>query len=118
MWGGGGGGGGVATRTRGRAGGRAARGAWAVASGSIAGGCLPGKAIDVIDESGARVRLQSMTKPPDLKELEQEIEKLDEEKESAVAAQEFEKAAALRDRAEKLRQKVDTTKAQWREAAA
>jgi len=84
----------------------------------IAGRCLPDKAIDVIDESGARVRLQSMTKPPDLKELEQEIEKLDEEKEEAVAAQEFEKAAALRDRAEKLRQKMETTQTEWRESAA
>ena len=84
----------------------------------IAGRCLPDKAIDVIDESGARVRLQSMTKPPDLKELEREIEKLDQEKEEAVAAQEFEKAAGLRDRAEKLRQKVETTKTEWREKSA
>ena len=83
----------------------------------IVGRCLPDKAIDVIDESGARVRLQSMTKPPDLKDLERDIEKLNEEKEEAVAAQEFEKAAALRDRAEKLKEKVDATQAEWREAA-
>jgi ATP-dependent Clp protease ATP-binding subunit ClpC len=67
----------------------------------ITGRCLPDKAIDVIDEAGARIRLKSMVRPPDLKELEEEIERLNQQKEEAVASQDFEKAAALRDRADK-----------------
>ncbi|MEM1071007.1 MAG: Clp protease N-terminal domain-containing protein, partial [Planctomycetota bacterium] len=67
--------------------------------------CLPDKAIDVIDEAGARVRLRTMTRPPDLKEIDEEVEKLNKEKEDAVANQDFEKAANLRDQAEKLRKK-------------
>ena len=62
----------------------------------ITGRCLPDKAIDVIDEAGARVRLKSMVRPPDLKEIEEEIERLNAQKEDAVANQDFEKAAALR----------------------
>jgi len=58
---------------------------------------LPDKAIDVIDESGARVRLRSMTRPPDLQEIDVEIDQLNKDKEYAVANQDFEKAAALRD---------------------
>ena len=60
----------------------------------ITGRCLPDKAIDVIDEAGARVRLKAMTRPPDLKELDEQIEQLNQEKEEAVAEQDFEKAAA------------------------
>ena len=71
----------------------------------ITGRCLPDKAIDVIDEAGARVRLRSMTRPPDLKEIDDEVERLNKEKEEAVANQDFEKAASLRDRADKLRKK-------------
>src|SRR5579864_7723119 len=59
----------------------------------ISGRCLPDKAIDVIDEAGARVRLKAMTRPPDLKELDSQIEQLNQEKEAAVAEQDFEKAA-------------------------
>ncbi|HHK42189.1 MAG TPA: ATP-dependent Clp protease ATP-binding subunit, partial [Planctomycetaceae bacterium] len=77
--------------------------------------CLPDKAIDVIDEAGARVRLRSMTRPPDLKELDEEIERLNKEKEDAVANQDFEKAAALRDQADKLRKKKETITREWRE---
>ena len=66
--------------------------------------CLPDKAIDVIDEAGARVRLRTMTRPPDLKEIDEEVEKLNKEKEDAVANQDFEKAANLRDQAEKASQ--------------
>ena len=51
----------------------------------ITGRFLPDKAIDVIDEAGARVRLKAMTRPPDLKELEEQIERLNQEKEEAVA---------------------------------
>ncbi len=77
--------------------------------------CLPDKAIDVIDEAGARVRLRTMSKPPDLKELDDDIEKLNKDKEDAVANQDFEKAAALRDQADKLRKKKETITRQWRD---
>lgn len=77
--------------------------------------CLPDKAIDVIDEAGARVRLRSMSKPPDLKEIDDDIERLNKEKEDAVANQDFEKAAALRDRADKLKKKKEQIKKEWRE---
>ncbi|MFN9881348.1 MAG: ATP-dependent Clp protease ATP-binding subunit, partial [Planctomycetota bacterium] len=77
--------------------------------------CLPDKAIDVIDEAGARVRLRSMTRPPDLKEIDDDIERLNKEKEDAVANQDFEKAAALRDQADKLRKKKEQIKREWRE---
>ena len=73
----------------------------------ITGRCLPDKAIDVIDEAGARVRLRAMTRPPDLKEIDEEVERLNKEKEEAVANQDFEKAASLRDQADKLRKKKD-----------
>ena len=77
--------------------------------------CLPDKAIDVIDEAGARVRLRTMTRPPDLKEIDEEVEQLNKEKEDAVANQDFEKAANLRDQAEKLRKKKDQITQEWRE---
>ena len=77
--------------------------------------CLPDKAIDVIDEAGARVRLRAMTKPPDLKEIDDEVERLNKEKEEAVANQDFEKAAALRDQADKLKKKKDNITREWRD---
>lgn len=77
--------------------------------------CLPDKAIDVIDEAGARVRLRTMTRPPDLKEIDEEVEKLNKEKEDAVANQDFEKAANLRDQAEKLRKKKEQITQEWRD---
>ncbi len=77
--------------------------------------CLPDKAIDVIDEAGARVRLRTMSRPPDLKEIDEEVEKLNKDKEDAVANQDFEKAANLRDQAEKLRRKKDQITQEWRE---
>src|SRR5919199_574737 len=81
----------------------------------ISGRCLPDKAIDVIDESGARVRLKAMTRPPDLKELDAQIEQLNQEKEAAVAEQDFEKAAHLRDQADKLKKKKENIPREWRE---
>jgi ATP-dependent Clp protease ATP-binding subunit ClpC len=83
----------------------------------ITGRCLPDKAIDVIDESGARIRLKSMVRPPDLKELEEEIERHNQLKEEAVANQDFEKAANLRDQADKLKKKKETLTREWRERA-
>jgi ATP-dependent Clp protease ATP-binding subunit ClpC len=77
--------------------------------------CLPDKAIDVIDEAGARVRLRTMTKPPDLKDIDEDVERLNKEKEEAVANQDFEKAAALRDQADKLRRKKELITKEWRE---
>ncbi len=77
--------------------------------------CLPDKAIDVIDEAGARIRLRNMSKPPNLKELDEDIEKLNKDKEDAVANQDFEKAASLRDKADKLRKKKETITKEWRE---
>jgi ATP-dependent Clp protease ATP-binding subunit ClpC len=81
----------------------------------ISARCLPDKAIDVIDEAGARVRLRSMTRPPDLKEIDDEVERLNKEKEEAVANQDFEKAAALRDQADKLKKKKDQITREWRD---
>src|SRR5512133_740229 len=81
----------------------------------ITGRCLPDKAIDVVDESGARVRLKAMTRPPDLKELDEQIERLNQDKEEAVANQDFERAAALRDQADKLKKKKETINREWRE---
>jgi ATP-dependent Clp protease ATP-binding subunit ClpC len=81
----------------------------------INGRFLPDKAIDVMDEAGARLRLQAMTHPPDLKHLEQEIVELDREKEEAVNAQDFERAAQLRDQAQKVRRKKDQLLREWRE---
>lgn len=81
----------------------------------ITGRCLPDKAIDVIDEAGARVRLKTMSKPPNLKEIDEEVEALNRDKEEAVANQDFEKAAALRDQADKLKKKKATITKEWRE---
>jgi ATP-dependent Clp protease ATP-binding subunit ClpC len=81
----------------------------------ISGRYLPDKAIDVIDEAGARIRLKAMTRPPDLKELDAQIEQLNQEKEAAVAEQDFEKAAHLRDQADKLKKKKDQIQREWRE---
>src|SRR5579872_4648350 len=82
----------------------------------ITGRFLPDKAIDVIDEAGARLRMKTMTKPPDLKDLEGEIRKQEKEKEEAVAAQDFERAAALRDKADKLKKKKESIRREWRES--
>src|SRR5213596_1612112 len=81
----------------------------------ISGRCLPDKAIDVIDEAGARIRLKAMTRPPDLKDIDEQIEKLNQEKEAAVAEQDFEKAASLRDQADKLKKKKEQITKEWRE---
>jgi ATP-dependent Clp protease ATP-binding subunit ClpC len=81
----------------------------------ITGRCLPDKAIDVIDEAGARVRLKSMSKPPNLKEIDEEVEGLNRQKEEAVANQDFEQAARLRDQADKLKKKKQQITKDWRE---
>src|SRR6266403_1322112 len=83
----------------------------------ISGRCLPDKAIDVIDEAGARIRLRSMTKPPNLAELEEQIERLSIQKDEAVKNAEYEEAARLRDQAEALRARKEEMQRQWREKA-
>jgi ATP-dependent Clp protease ATP-binding subunit ClpC len=83
----------------------------------ITGRCLPDKAIDVLDEAGARIRLRSMTKPPNLAELEEQIERLSIQKDEAVRNAEYEEAAKLRDSAEGLRAKKEEMQRQWRERA-
>ncbi|NYE57910.1 ATP-dependent Clp protease ATP-binding subunit [Carboxydothermus ferrireducens] len=74
---------------------------------------LPDKAIDLIDEAASRVRLNAFTAPPNLKELEEKINEIRKEKEAAVAAQEFEKAAKLRDQEQKLKAELEEKKKEW-----
>ncbi|MHB1156615.1 MAG: ATP-dependent Clp protease ATP-binding subunit [Phycisphaerales bacterium] len=81
----------------------------------ITGRVQPDKSIDVIDESGARIRLKSMRKPPDLTELEEQIERLSIEKDEAVKAADYERAAELRDKAETLRKKKEEVQKSWRD---
>jgi ATP-dependent Clp protease ATP-binding subunit ClpC len=76
----------------------------------------PDKSLDIIDEAGARVRLSSMTKPPNLADIEEQIELLSVEKEAAVRGADYEKAADLRDKAEKLRAEKDRVQKEWRDA--
>ena len=76
---------------------------------------LPDKAIDLIDEAGSKVRLRSYTVPPNLKELEDKLEGIKSEKNGAVSGQEFEKAAALRDSEQKLKQELEQLKKEWKE---
>ncbi|PYJ09949.1 MAG: NDP-hexose 4-ketoreductase [Verrucomicrobia bacterium] len=81
----------------------------------ITGRFLPDKAIDVMDEAGARARINAMTRPPDVKEIEKGIEDIRIEKEAAIKAQDFEKAAALRDQEKQTKEKLDGILASWRE---
>jgi len=74
---------------------------------------LPDKAIDLIDEAGARARLKTMEAPEDLKELERRLEEVRKEKESAVMAQEFEKAAALRDEERRMYEEMEKLRRDW-----
>lgn len=74
---------------------------------------LPDKAIDLMDEAASRVRLQSFVAPPGIKEKENELDKIRQEKESAISAQEFEKAAKLRDAEQKLKEELDGAKKEW-----
>ncbi|PKM43391.1 MAG: ATP-dependent Clp protease ATP-binding subunit ClpC [Firmicutes bacterium HGW-Firmicutes-8] len=74
---------------------------------------LPDKAIDLMDEAASRVRLQSYVAPPGIKEKEADLEKIRQEKEAAISAQEFEKAAKLRDQEQKLKEELEETKKNW-----
>ncbi|HIZ20266.1 MAG TPA: ATP-dependent Clp protease ATP-binding subunit, partial [Firmicutes bacterium] len=76
---------------------------------------LPDKAIDLVDEAASRVRLRAFTAPPDLKALEDEAKRLDEEKKSAVNEQDFERAARLRDEEKEVQEKLAGLKNEWQE---
>lgn len=75
---------------------------------------LPDKAIDLIDEAAAKVRIENLTAPPDLKELEIELEKITKEKEDSIRVQDFEKAARLRDREKEIKDKLEGAKTNWK----
>jgi len=83
----------------------------------ITGRCLPDKAIDVIDEAGARIHLKAMTRPPEIAEIEAEIDRLNGEKEEAVARSAYERAAELRNQIEDLKADKEEQLRQWRESA-
>ena len=76
---------------------------------------LPDKAIDLIDEAGSKVRLRSYVLPPNLKDLEEELDKVRAEKNAAVQGQEFEKAAKFRDREKQITLEVQEMKDKWKE---
>ncbi|MDB2613717.1 ATP-dependent Clp protease ATP-binding subunit [Chlamydiales bacterium] len=79
----------------------------------IYGRFLPDKAIDLIDEAGAKMRVSMMNQPQDISNYEQEVEETRILKEDAIAKQEYEKAASLRDKEKTLRDELDQIKAQW-----
>ncbi|MDD5174014.1 MAG: ATP-dependent Clp protease ATP-binding subunit, partial [Candidatus Omnitrophica bacterium] len=82
----------------------------------ITGRYLPDKAIDLIDEAGARARLSITTAPPDVKDVEDRMETVKKEKEQSVKDQDFEKAAKFRDEERKLKEKLGGIKKEWKES--
>lgn len=76
---------------------------------------LPDKAIDLIDEASSKVKMQSYTKPDSIRKLEEEIEKVNKEKEEAIATQNFEKAAKLRDKQRTKKEKLEEEQAKWKD---
>jgi len=74
---------------------------------------LPDKAIDLVDEACSRVRLGALTAPPDIKELEKELDSIAAEKKEAINSQDFEKAAQLRDREKEKREALSSLREQW-----
>ena len=81
----------------------------------IADRFLPDKAIDLMDEASSRVRLRSFTAPTDLQELEKSIKELEQEKAAAINAQEFERAAKVRDEEKKAKEELERQKNLWTE---
>ena len=79
---------------------------------------LPDKAIDLIDEAASKVRLDGITAPPDVKEMENKLTELQKEKQAAIVGQDFEKAAQLRDAEKELSQKLTATRTEWEKQAA
>ena len=80
----------------------------------ITGRFLPDKAIDVMDEAGSRARIASMTRPPDVKDLEAEIESIRTEKEKAIKDQDFEKAASMRDKEKQSKENLESILTAWK----
>ena len=80
----------------------------------LTGRFLPDKAIDVLDESGARARIGTLTRPPEIKALEGKIEVINKEKVTAINSQDFEKAAALRDTEKQTKKELEDLIASWR----
>lgn len=76
---------------------------------------LPDKAIDLIDEASSRVRLKAYTAPPDVKNIEKELEGIKKEKEAAINSQEYEKAAQFRDREQNLKKQLESTRDNWKQ---
>ncbi len=77
---------------------------------------LPDKAIDLMDEASSRVRLKAFVAPPDVKEIEQRLNKTRTEKEAAIAAQEYERAASLRDDEKNIQEELDNKQKEWKQA--
>ncbi|AGB40168.1 ATPase with chaperone activity, ATP-binding subunit [Halobacteroides halobius DSM 5150] len=75
---------------------------------------LPDKAIDLIDESGSQARLQENTAPNELKQLSKKLERIEQEKEAAIEAQEFEEAADLRDQEQQIKDQLEEIKTEWK----
>jgi len=75
---------------------------------------LPDKAIDLIDEAASRLRIRAMTAPPDFRELEEKLQKVRQEKQAAIANQEFEKAAALRDKERAIIEEIAEREKDWK----
>jgi ATP-dependent Clp protease ATP-binding subunit ClpC len=75
---------------------------------------LPDKAIDLMDEAGSRARIGAMTRPPELKEIEAEIEEIKLRKEKSIKEQDFEGAAAMRDREKQAKEKMESVMAAWK----
>ena len=80
----------------------------------LTGRFLPDKAIDIMDEAGAKARIGAMTRPPEFKQLELAVEEIRKEKEEAIGDQEYEKAAALRDEEKKKKGELDEKLEEWR----
>lgn len=79
---------------------------------------LPDKAIDLIDEAASRKRLQTFTAPPEIKELEEQLEKLRSEKDEAIAHQDFEHAAQIRDQEKMIREQLQAKQEEWKKSSA
>jgi len=78
---------------------------------------LPDKAIDLIDEAGAKMRIKNLTAPADIKGIEEDLKRINSEKEDAISLQDFEKAAGLRDKEKDLKNKLDSIKNNWKAQA-
>ena len=83
----------------------------------ITGRFLPDKAIDLIDEAGAKARLSVMTAPPEIKEIEEQIENLKKEKDAAIKGQDFERAARLRDDEKEARKRLEKIRQDWKKSS-